>query len=576
MNVMFNSIGKKFSTIIIFALISIVFIAFISLSFFGKINNIGKINKIAFQYEILTKNASIEFEKYLSDSSDSNYKILIDIINLLSLFDGRIGKIHSILKDGHSVDEVYDIYAKEINDPFTTKESLNKTVVLIDSLMGNELIENTVKVTSLAHSFSGSWYDTITKLREEKNPEVIRELTAQFKAVEQQFPENLKYFHESMDKIVEHLLSKIKTIFFLICLAAIIFISVLAFFVIRSITSSLKETVKYVELVSNGNFKNRLDVKNRDELGTMVASMNTMSSSLRDMVKEIKTGVESLNKSASELTGLSNHLSETAVLNSDRSNLVSAAAEEMSSNMSLVAHNMESSADNVNSVVTAVEEMTTTISEIAKNTAFAKTITEKAVDRSKTASEQISKLGMVAQSIGKVTEAITEISEQTNLLSLNATIEAARAGEAGKGFAVVANEIKELAKQTSLSTSDIKNQIDQIQSSAASSVEEIKDVSSIILDISNIITTIASAIEEQSIATKEIAQNIATVSTKIAEVNQNVGQSSTVANEITLSIAEVHSSTDEMNQNSSDVKRSALSLAEFVETLNKMMARFKI
>ena len=64
---MFNSIGKKFSTIIIFALISIVFIAFISLSFFGKINNIGKINKIAFQYEILTKNASIEFEKYLSD-----------------------------------------------------------------------------------------------------------------------------------------------------------------------------------------------------------------------------------------------------------------------------------------------------------------------------------------------------------------------------------------------------------------------------------------------------------------------------------------------------------------------------
>jgi methyl-accepting chemotaxis protein len=67
--------------------------------------------------------------------------------------------------------------------------------------------------------------------------------------------------------------------------------------------------------------------------------------------------------------------------------------------------------------------------------------------------------------ISKVTETITEISEQTNLLALNATIEAARAGEAGKGFAVVANEIKELAKQTSDATQEIKRKIESVQAS---------------------------------------------------------------------------------------------------------------
>ncbi len=135
--------------------------------------------------------------------------------------------------------------------------------------------------------------------------------------------------------------------------------------------------------------------------------------------------------------------------------------------------------------------MTSTINEIARNTEIAKSITDKAVHRSKSATDQMDKLGKVAGTIGQVTETIADISEQTNLLSLNATIEAARAGEAGKGFAVVANEIKELASQTAVSTRDIKEQIDEIQSSTQVSVEEINEVSDVIVEISQIVTTIA-------------------------------------------------------------------------------------
>ena len=80
--------------------------------------------------------------------------------------------------------------------------------------------------------------------------------------------------------------------------------------------------------------------------------------------------------------------------------------------------------------------------------------------------------------IGKVTETITEISAQTNLLALNATIEAARAGTAGKGFAVVANEIKELAKQTTAATEDIKSRIEGVQTSTALGISEIEEVTS--------------------------------------------------------------------------------------------------
>ena len=76
--------------------------------------------------------------------------------------------------------------------------------------------------------------------------------------------------------------------------------------------------------------------------------------------------------------------------------------------------------------------------------------------------------------VQKVSTAIETIASKTNMLALNATIEAARAGEAGRSFAVVAAEVKKLAHDTRVATSQIAGTIGQLTREAEAVTTEIK------------------------------------------------------------------------------------------------------
>ncbi|MFW6379522.1 MAG: PAS domain S-box protein [Guyparkeria sp.] len=77
----------------------------------------------------------------------------------------------------------------------------------------------------------------------------------------------------------------------------------------------------------------------------------------------------------------------------------------------------------------------------------------------------------VLDRIGSIVTSIDGIADQTNLLSLNAAIEAARAGEHGRGFAVVAEEVRALAKRSSVSVGEIGELLEQTRHTA----EELSD-----------------------------------------------------------------------------------------------------
>ncbi|SHF17631.1 methyl-accepting chemotaxis protein [Vibrio gazogenes] len=154
---------------------------------------------------------------------------------------------------------------------------------------------------------------------------------------------------------------------------------------------------------------------------------------------------------------------------------------------------------------------------------------------------------------------ISGIAENTNLLALNAAIEAARAGEQGRGFAVVADEVRKLASGTSEQTTNIRQLMSELVTSANRSRQAVNDsrqqmslalesgeevkssftsIESSVQGICARVEQISVAAEQQEKATAEVNHSIALIAEQgqqtalsLQEVVGSAGQVSDIANQ---------------------------------------------
>jgi len=380
---------------------------------------------------------------------------------------------------------------------------------------------------------------------------------------------SLKDAHEAVRKTIGNVI--LLTLGILIIVFAIVWL-----FTQKSVIDPLGKANQFVSAITSGDLSQQITLDQKDEFGQMIGSLKEMSSSLNKMMSNILHASDDLRNSSDKLKDISHGLSTNVQDTQMKSDHASQSASEMSNNMDSIAAAVEETSTNVSIVADSAESMTSTIHDIARNTEQARQITGDAVSQAQDASDQINKLGKSAQEINIVTETINDISEQTNLLALNATIEAARAGEAGKGFAVVANEIKELAKQTSSATDEIKDKILGIQGAIDSTVNQIGKILQVINNVNEIVSTIAASVEQQSATTQDIANSVLQASEGIKEVTRNVNQASQFSSDIAKDIAEVNRAAGDVNNRSQDVDSNARELNDFVDKIKQMLTRFKL
>jgi len=316
--------------------------------------------------------------------------------------------------------------------------------------------------------------------------------------------------------------------------------------------------------------------RERDEFDVLTARANTLGENIAAIVSEMYNANNTLQAVTQTFSAAFERIADSADAMQHDSGTVASAAEEASTNITAMSSGAEEMSSSVSTVAASMEQMSASINEVAQSCQKEVGIAEQADNEVKGAHETMLQLGTAAKEIGRIVEVITDIADKTNLLALNATIEAAGAGEAGKGFAVVANEVKELARQTAQATSEIRENIENMQQSTGRSIESMDAVSKIIEEVNVISQTIVAAVEEQSATVNEVTKSVSGASTAAGEIARNISETAVGIGEVSAKISGVDTQASGVADSIRHSRKDARHLVELSAGLSAVVKNFTI
>jgi len=354
--------------------------------------------------------------------------------------------------------------------------------------------------------------------------------------------------------------------------------SLIGFGLSRTITRPIMDVTAVMRQLAKDNL--RVDIHHtarKDELGQMARAVAFFKEQLQ-RIKTLETEQKQQEEIAQEQRRKALHdmaeemeksVGDIVIAITSAISQLEASAQQLSStaqSTSTLAQNVlgtaEATSDNVRTVAAATEELSASDQEISRTIHQSTTVATTAAEEAETTQNAVTAMVDEIQKIDQFTTLIADIAEQTNLLALNATIESARAGEAGKGFAVVASEVKNLANQTSQTTTQITAQIETIQTVTDNARKAVNRIHTTITDMDQLTNSIAATVEQQSAATSDIARNIE--------------EAASGTHTVTTNIQTVNTAATETQTASSQIAASCRSLAEQSTTLSKAVETFLI
>lgn len=344
--------------------------------------------------------------------------------------------------------------------------------------------------------------------------------------------------------------------------------------------------------IAAGNFEEEIAVSSSDEIGTVAATFNKMTTtifrSLRSEIDKSKRLFMTMKDAVFQLAGSAGTLTTISVQQSSAASEQASAVQQLTTTAEQVAITARQIMDNAGLVEGCADQASSTCQSGSNDVGAAIAGMEVLSRQVKQIADSMLRLGEDSQRIGGIIEIIDEISDQTNLLALNAAIESAGAGEHGKRFAVVAKEVRRLAERTVDATRQIRELIGEIQTATNATIvvteegSKAVDSASSLVDkvdrsfalLMNVVDSTAQAAREITLSTRQqtsACQQIAETMNEVREVAQQVAGSAveterTVADINRLSEALRHIVEEEIQEKGKKLAcEGALVMAEILE-----------
>ncbi len=326
---------------------------------------------------------------------------------------------------------------------------------------------------------------------------------------------------------------------------------------IRRVTSALSEIA-----AGGGDLTARLRIRTNDEIGQLGDNFD-------QFVSQLHTIVGGAVSTAEQVDTNSNKVMESARLNVQSTSqqlqeteLVSTALQEMSHTTEEIARNADETASHTQTCNKLAQDGNEVVQKTVEQ------INRLSGDMSHTA-DKIQQLRDMSDTIGSVLGVIKSIAEQTNLLALNAAIEAARAGEQGRGFAVVADEVRNLAKRTQESTSEIERIIDDLQLASSEANNAMMNSQG----------ALAITIEESAKAGDalfNILSNIEQIRDMNTQIATAPSEQTTVASTVSQNVTQIFNLSNKVAHNANESERDSETLRTLGKDLKLALSKFKI
>ena len=377
----------------------------------------------------------------------------------------------------------------------------------------------------------------------------------------------------------------------IISVVAFLLLFLAANYIIREITSALKQMIIVCQALKDGDFRNNgITLERGDELGEMWSALLEVRTNLRGLMGKFSETAEHLASASEELTASSQQSAEA-------SNQVAQSVTDAAGAAAQQQESVDHSNQAVAEVASSVHTIEVTSAHVAENSQQASRRAQHGVQSVEDAVQQmqdveqtvqssaaiVDKLGERSHEIGQIVDTISEIAEQTNLLALNAAIEAARAGEYGRGFAVVADEVRKLAEQSQDAAQRIAELIGRIQQDTNAAVgsmqtgrDKVVEGTASVAGLKENFGEIVQLIGNIAGEIQGISDSMRSVSGDTERITSSVDQLSQHSQNISNEMQSVSAATEEQTASAQDIAQASDSLAHLAQELQTAIKVFKL